>query len=213
MKTAINLLFATVSLALITACGGGSSGGSTTVAPVASPSTFNAASAIEKLFTTDANVTSGNTRISMSAAAPELINGITYNVQNVLVLENGITTSSKRYFTQNPFTIFRPQYFYNEGALTLGRVFVTATTRALPTAVKYDSFGVFETLVARTCTALGQSSCAGTSTSRDYTISWSASADTVNTIQFCYGMPENSNLSPYICYIINTNNTVVSFTL
>jgi hypothetical protein len=40
MKTAIKLLFATVSIALITACGGGSSGGSATVAPVASTSTF-----------------------------------------------------------------------------------------------------------------------------------------------------------------------------
>jgi hypothetical protein len=40
MKTAIKLLFVTVSIALITACGGGSSGGSTTVAPVASTSTF-----------------------------------------------------------------------------------------------------------------------------------------------------------------------------
>ncbi len=41
MKTAITILFATVSIALITACGGGSSDGSTTVAPVARISTFN----------------------------------------------------------------------------------------------------------------------------------------------------------------------------
>ena len=40
MKIAIKLLFAAVSIVLITACGGGSSGGSTPVAPVASTSTF-----------------------------------------------------------------------------------------------------------------------------------------------------------------------------
>ena len=39
MKTAIKLLFVTVSIALITACGGGGSGGSST-GPVASTSTF-----------------------------------------------------------------------------------------------------------------------------------------------------------------------------
>ena len=43
MKTAIKLLFATVSIALITACGGGSSGGSATVAPVASTLSFSMA--------------------------------------------------------------------------------------------------------------------------------------------------------------------------
>ena len=41
MKTAIVILFATVSIALITACGAWSGGDSETVAPVARISTFN----------------------------------------------------------------------------------------------------------------------------------------------------------------------------
>ena len=51
MKIAIKLLFATVSIVLITACGGGSSGGSATVVtgPVASANAFNLKSGYSRL--------------------------------------------------------------------------------------------------------------------------------------------------------------------
>ena len=138
----------------LVACGGGGSGGATTqtTSPVTSSLKFNPAAAIEKLYTTDATLTSGTTRRSLTNGTPEVINGVTYQVQNAItVYSNNSSSTSKTYFTKNPFKIYTPKYYYLTGYPSYNYVFVTLTSEALPTAVKVADFGLYETAITETC--------------------------------------------------------------
>ena len=109
MKTAIVILFATVSIALITACGGGSGGGSETVAPVASTLSFSMAGFknLRKVASSGTFSISGNcvgTGSENSGAAYNTnLYGAAYGQTQVTTLNytnctgSGVTTSNKFY--------------------------------------------------------------------------------------------------------------------
>ena len=199
----------------LVACGGGGGATTQTISPVTSSLTFNPAAALEKLYTTDANITSGTTRLALSNGTAEIINGVTYSVQNALTVDaNNASVSSKRYYTINPFQIYTPPYYYDVGSPFYYRVIVTLTSQPLPTAVKVGDFGLYETARTETCsnhnTPTG--ACLGAGTFSEETSIWSGEANTASTIKFCYGKSPNRNLSLLTCYIINSSNTVESFT-
>lgn len=209
------------SCVFLLACGGGGGGdsgnsgnaGNQTVIPVASILTFNPAAAIEKLYTTNATFTSGTTRRSLTNGAPEVINGVTYQVQNAITIySDNSSSTSKTYFTQNPFRIYTPKYYYLTGYPSYNTVFVTRTSQPLPTAVKVTDFGLYETVRTETCFNKTSTGCVGVGTIGEVTSIWTVDADTVSTIKFCYGFSPSQIVSPLTCFIINSNNEVTSST-
>ena len=159
MINKIKLLIATVGLSLLSACGGG--GGGTSVVEtkpiemdVISSTTLNPSLAIQNLYTFVGNKTINNIRYQYTTGVAESYNGISYNVQNILQINvDGTTTSSKRLFTLNPFSIYTPDFtYYPKSAFSyVYTINVSRTLGSIPTSAKVGDYGAYETAKIKFC--------------------------------------------------------------
>ncbi len=187
-------------ITLLAACGGGGPGTNTPEVDQISDITLNPAAAIQSLYTSNYS----GPGIQYSAGTPEIFNGQTYQVQNVLSIDsNGNSSASKRYYTVNPFTIYTPDYSYRTSNIMASyRNYVSRTAGVLPTTAKVGDFGLYETATVTPWTTVWWASTQSTSV-------WTLTKDTNTTAFFCYGASNSPDLTSKTCYKFNARGELV----
>jgi len=186
--------------ALLAACGGGGGGApETNTVDQISNVTLNPAAAVQSLFTTTRNVSG----IQYSAGTPEIFNGVTYQVQNILSIDsNGNSSASKRYYSLNPFAIYTPEYSYSYAVnYLMNYYYVSRTPGVLPTSAKVGDFGLYETATVEVA--------GGSRGTTQETSAWTLTKYTNTTALFCYGALNSQNLTYKTCYKLNARGEIV----
>ena len=201
----------TLALALmLNGCGGG--GGSSTPTTVSEPDqisgvALNPSSAVQSLYTYVGVRSDTSYRYQYSIGAPEMFKGITYQVQNILKLDaNGNATSSKRYFTTNPFAIYTPDFSYRPAgyqSISDSRS-VTRSLGTLPISAKIGDFGIYETATVKPYSGFGYYYA-----TEQYTSSWTLTKQSSTTALFCYGSPNNPDLTDKACYTLDNKSALI----
>jgi hypothetical protein len=220
MKTAIKLLFATVSIALITACGGGSGGGSETVAPVASTLTFDVNAALRAITASGQN---SNLSISSSngctgtgtSTASGATTSTTFEGRSAL---SATSTLNINYSNCSPATISNTLTSYVDtnyvplGALGDKYLVYTGAFNA-PTTARVADVGIISNFSRYTNSS---------KTTQDGTgqLSYVVEADSANSalitvVTKSYTMANSLELTQLTKYRINSSNqfTLVSITI
>lgn len=211
----VNLLISIIYALTLTACGGGG-GGSGPTAPQTTVSTltFNPSAALEPLYTTNRSIVNGTDRVQYSIGSPEVINGNTYQVENILIVAaDNTSTTHKTYYTNSPLTLFKPAYYYVVG-LGQGSNIVERLTQPFPTQAQVGSFGLFETATIHTRCYTDSFGNMTTQlcdrSTQSETSSWQLNADTATTAIFCFGTTNGSqNVAAQQCFKINSQNQVI----
>lgn len=189
--------------ALSAACGGGGGGTpGTNTAEVdqISSVTLNPAAAVQSLYTATVNYPS----IQYSAGTPEIFNGTTYQVQNILSIDSaGNSRASKRYYTLNPFTIYTPDYSYRTSSIMLSyQNNVSRSPGVLPVSAKVGDFGLYETATVIPWTTMYGAATQSTSV-------WTVTKESNTTALFCYGATNSLDLTVKTCYKLNARGEIV----
>ena len=189
--------------ALLAACGGGGTPGTNTAeVDQISNVTLNPAAAVQSLYVATVNAPS----IQYSAGTPEIFNGVTYQVQNVLTIDsNGNSNTFKRYYTLSPFSIFTPPYSYSpsDSHFTTDSITIYRGVGTLPTSAKIGDFGLYETVTV--------SPYIGSYQYATYQITspWTLTKYSNTTALFCFGTLDNPALTVKTCYKLNAHGEVV----
>jgi hypothetical protein len=226
----IKLISVTAVLIFLSACGGG--GGETTTPSnsvtenpdVITGVTLNPSLAVQRVYQFVGSTTSGQYRYQYSQGANEIINGIQFNVQNLVTVDAaGNASTTKRYYTNSPFRIYIPPTIFNSDCnyqkilpdtvdayyKTCYAITNTFSLGELPTSAKVGDFGTYVTSTSR-----AENIKISFGTFFDLpgvmTSVWTLEKYDQSTAGLCFGSENQPRLPTKVCYRINLSNQAIN---
>lgn len=222
------LISTTIVLLMLCACGGGGDSTSSSNNPPENPDvitgvTLNPSLAVQRFYQFSGTTTAGQYRYQFSQGPNEIINGIEFNVQNMLTIDSaGNALTTKRHYTNSPFRIYIPPTFFNADAgyqqIIPGsvdefyrmsyKVTNTFSLGELPTSAKVGDFGIYATSTSQGITT---SINRGTVVNMGVmTATWTLEKFDQSTAGLCFGSENQPRLPTKVCYRINLSNQAIN---